>query len=90
MNPDEFYEAIANEFGLDVVPTDQMLLATDLGLDSLGMFDLVLFIEEVAEVPAADRKPMDYPMLNTSRDAYAYYEALRAPSASAPREVRIG
>jgi acyl carrier protein len=90
MNRDEFYEVIATEFGLDVVPMDEMLLASDLGLDSLSMFDLVLFIEEVAEVPAEDRKQMDYPMLSTSRDAYAYYEALRVPSDSTPREVRIG
>jgi acyl carrier protein len=50
MKREELYETIAAEYELDGVLMDQTLLVSDLGFDSLGMFDLVLFVEEFAGV----------------------------------------
>ncbi len=85
---EDFYASVAAEFELDRTLTDQTLLVADLDFDSMGMFDLVLFIEEVAEVQPEDQLGMDYPMLNTLGDAYAYCEALRAHSRSRSQAAR--
>jgi acyl carrier protein len=76
VNRDVFYQAIAQEFQLDGGFTDDLRLDADLDFDSLAMFDLVLFIEELAGVASEDQGQMDYPMLNTLGDAHAYWEAL--------------
>jgi len=88
MEREDFYEAVAAEFQLDGALTDQTHLASDLGFDSVGMFDLVLFIEEVAEIGPEDQVGMDYPMLNTLGDAYAYCEALREHSRARSQGAR--
>lgn len=86
----ELYEAIAAEFELQGALEDQTILDSDLGFDSLGMFDLVLFVEELAGGQSTDRQPMDYPMMTTLGDVYAYWEALRANSRSTTRQAPIG
>jgi acyl carrier protein len=90
MKHDEFYGAIAAEFELDKSLADHSLLESDLGFDSLGMFDLVLFIEEVAGVQPEDQRAMDYPMMTTLGDAYAYCEALEAQFSTHGRAARNG
>lgn len=89
MKREELYEAIAAEYELDGVLMDQTLLASDLGFDSLGMFDLVLFVEEVAGVQPEGQPTMDYPVMMTLGDVYAYCEALQANSKSNAHEAPI-
>lgn len=73
---DPFAQRFAEEFAPDVdfpVLVDSGLF-DDLGLDSFAAFRMILFIEELADVPFP---PDDIPPMFTVGDAYDYYRSLR-------------
>jgi acyl carrier protein len=74
---DPFAQRFAEEFAPDV---DFRVLAAsglfdDLGLDSFAAFRMILFLEELADVPFP---PDDIPPMFTVGDAYDYYCSLCA------------
>jgi acyl carrier protein len=68
----DFVGRLQVELHLDVPdpPTPEVGLFDDLELDSLGAFELVVTVEDLA---AADIPPMDPPEMYTLGDVYAYY-----------------
>ena len=67
--------AISEELGLPVVPEPSATLA-ELGVDSLGLFQLVCLVEERAGGGPAEELP-DYPVFESVADVLAYYHELR-------------
>lgn len=77
-----FSERIAELIGIDVQPPLNPYdgLYTDLGLDSLQAFELIIIIETLADAVPLD----DVPELYTMQDAFEYYAHLSRESAAAP------
>lgn len=80
MSPEEFGAFVAAEFELSDAPCLSARLVEDLGLDSLDLFDLVLFIEELAgaTVDSISDLQVAYPILYTLADAYHYWEDIQS------------
>jgi acyl carrier protein len=75
----DFVGRLKVELHLDVPdpPTPEVGLFDDLELDSLGAFELVVTVEDLA---AVDLPPMDPPEMYTLGDVYAYYLQLTKES----------
>ena len=78
MSETEFRRRLAEacpSHGIDEGCDSSLLLAEDLGMDSLDIFEITMAIEELAEF-AAGRAAIDYPMLRTCADLFSYYQIL--------------
>jgi acyl carrier protein len=74
LTAEQFVTRVALEFELEE-PLDMTTdLTRELGFDSLDLFDLVLFVEELSEGSMA--KANDFPVLSTLSDAYLYLTEL--------------
>jgi acyl carrier protein len=71
----EFIASLSEEFGIDPKPSPESSLWDDLDFDSVDMVDLVLFIEELAQLEVVSEPEM-YPVIVFVRDAYDYYTDL--------------
>jgi len=69
----EFTERFAAEFKISPVPSGQSLLCEELGLDSVDMVDLILFLEDLAGLSVVI-EPEVYPVIRSVHDAFLYYE----------------
>ena len=69
----QFIERFASEFKINPVPSGQSLLGEELGLDSVDMVDLILFLEDLAGLIVAI-EPDVYPVIRSVHDAFLYYE----------------
>ena len=77
---DDFVVRVGNLLDIDfpAVVNPFADLYDELGLDSLQAYQLIVIVESLADAVPPD----DIPELYTMQDAFAYYEALRAPSDS--------
>lgn len=73
---EDFIKPFAREFNPDNLPISRSTgLYDELALDSFDAFRLLLFLEDLADVPFP---PNDVPKLFTVQDAYRYYVDLAA------------
>jgi acyl carrier protein len=73
----EFFELIGKEFGFEQIQ-ESSKITTDLGLDSLDLLDLVVFVDELAGVGV--QPATDFPMLSTMHDLWDYFEDIAGHS----------
>lgn len=77
MTYEEFAAAVARELDIEEGPPASATLVEDLGLDSLGCFNLVLFIDELSGQAATPDDEVPYPLIATMGDAYRYLEEMQ-------------
>jgi acyl carrier protein len=75
MNEIEFVDQLGTEFKLDPTPSLTQNLI-ELGLDSVDMINLIVYIEELASIDGELDGGSDFPVLRSVGDAYTYYREL--------------
>lgn len=68
----EFARQLSVECGLRPGLSDDSRFIEDLGVDSLGMLNLIIFIEELARGYELATSP-EFPIIRTLSDAYSFY-----------------
>jgi len=74
---EEFTDRMRSEFGVPGALTSTALLVAEVGFDSLGMLELVLFIEELVSGDRAEIL-LEYPTMVTVEDGFDLYLRLFA------------
>jgi acyl carrier protein len=85
----EFADLVQREYELDRAPNPSDRLIEDLGFDSLRLFDLVMFVFELANVNPQGGG-MAFPVLETFDDAFTFFGSVTSPSSGEGMETATG